>query len=83
MRQYEYDRGTELAMQRMCDENMAWRARIRRLRISQLRRMAEQAEYREVVCKCATWDDPRNKIVRLQRFRTACRAEIARLRGEG
>ena len=55
----------------------------RRLRISQLRRMAECAErLTSNWLKMANLPWAARKIAKLERFKAACLAEIARLRGE-
>lgn len=61
-------------------------AELRRLRIAHLRRMVEASIHvEERVLRSAWRSYPSEYRVtqRFQRFRNACRAEIARLRGEG
>ena len=90
MRQDEYNQGMERAMQRMHDDHMELRARLLRLRIAHLRRMSDSCllTSMQVSSKLprfpteGQWKRFFAKQNRWSRFRTACRTEIARLRGE-
>lgn len=93
MRQDEYNQGMERAMQRMHDDHMELRDRLLRLRIAHLRRMVYATIHIEerVLRNARRFANAqrlysvreRAIVGRMDRFRDACRVEIARLRGEG